>query len=276
MDNTEVTYDATPDPNVWKYTPVKYWPGKVDGTNYGRVTFFALGGLAKGDMAITYDASHLPVFSGYTTPAAATAQKDLVAAVKFEQFWSTDKKVSFTFKHILSKIGFTAKLANTYPGATVKVTDLQVVYADNKVTNTGTYAFDTTKGATDDADELGSWTSSSTFPSDNSGKLFAASDIEVTSIDSDDPDDLNDTDRFLMLIPQTTTDVGDLTVKLTYTITVGTETVTYPVAYKIPANTTYAGGTQYTYNFTFTLNPVVFDPANIAVDTWTTSTNVPL
>jgi hypothetical protein len=257
MDNTKVTWDNP----VWGYSPKQYWPGKINATDYGRVTFFALGGLESDDLTITYNASHLPVFE-YTTEPAAANQSDLVADVVFNRHWghADGNTVKFTFKHILSKIGFTAQLAEDYSGTDntkVKVTGLKVNYTADKVKSNGIYAFNTTFGATGSA-ALGSWTPGSTTLSDDSEELIISGGVELNT----DASDLNRDDRFLMLIPQTITDAGDLTVEFTCEITTGTspneQTVIYPVFYQLPA-IEYVIGKQYTYNFTLTLRPITFD-----------------
>jgi hypothetical protein len=282
MNNTEVTNGGS----GWIYSPIRYWPGRLDNTNYGKVTFFALSGegLASSDNTIAYNSSSKKPEFSYTTAAAAADQKDLIADVQFDQAYDTNTgvpgQVKFQFKHILSKIGFTAKLGKYYSDATlkVKVTHLQVNYTASKIKSSGTYNFGVS--GTDP------WTlgSSSFVSGDNSGELLKSSEVELSKGTSDAApiaEQLNDNSKFLMLIPQTTptADVsadegsGDLTVELTYTVTTGTgadeKTFTYPVTYKLP-KCTYAPGKQYTYNFTITLNEVVFTV--LEVTGWTDGT----
>lgn len=253
MHNTKVTFSTT----SWTYSPEKYWPGKVDGENYGRVTFFALGGLAKEANTITYNATtNAPEFT-YTTAAAAADQKDLVADVLFDECWEKDKQVKFQFNHILSRIGFSAVLhEDLHDGTKVFVTNLRVDYADDKVANAGTYAFDLS--GTNGITAAGTWTpNTASFLSGSSGELVGSNvTVEDTEIR------INDNDKFLMLIPQTTTALGALTVHLMYKIETQDDseddTVEYPLTYKLPA-TLYGLGKQYTYKFILTLNPVVFD-----------------
>jgi hypothetical protein len=143
------------------------------------------------------------------------------------------------------------------------VTSLQVNYTDSKVKNSGTYAFNT-NGTNAEVAE-GNWTTGTSYftGNSNSGALMASASAALTTAVTQ----LNDAGKYLMLIPQTTTGAGDLTVKLTYTIKTGSDpAVTYPITYPIPA-TTYDLGKQYTYNFTLTLNPVVFD-TNLTVAGW--------
>ncbi|MDR1881156.1 MAG: fimbrillin family protein [Prevotella sp.] len=262
MNNTEVTWST----DKWTYNPVKYWPGKVDGTNYGKVTFFTVAGLASASNAITYNASTYKPEFAYTTDPAAANQKDLVADALFNETWSNGKKVKFQFNHILSKIGFTAKLAEQYSDATVKIIALQVNYTDSKVKNSGVYAFNT--NGTNATVAEGAWTTGASYLSGNSGDLRAGNtDVTLDNTASPTATTINDAAKFLMLIPQTTASEGDLTVSFTYSVQTGADpAVLYPVTYKLPA-TTYVLGKQYTYNFTLTLNPVVFD-ADLTVEGW--------
>jgi hypothetical protein len=262
MNNTPVTWSNTN--TAWEYDPVKYWPGIVSGGGYGHVTFFGLGGLDNDDLdeAFTYNAtSHAPEFV-HTTQDAAADQKDLVADVQFDRYWghAEGNPVKFQFKHILSKIGFTAKLAGTYTGATIKVTSLKVVYATDKVKSKGTYAFNTNATTANDG-----WTlaTPASYLTGESGELV--NQTNGVEVNSTSPVPLNEAGKFLMLIPQDVA-AGDLTVVFTYTVTQGSMPAeTYPnVTYSIPA-IEYKKGKQYTYNFTFTLNKVEFvlDEADI-------------
>jgi hypothetical protein len=257
MNNTPVTWD---DANSERdYSPVKYWPGIVSGGDYGHVTFFGLGGGT-----FTYNAtSHAPEFV-HTTPALAANQKDLVADVLFDEKWSAGKQVKFQFKHILSKIGFTAKLAADYTSNNVeiKVTNLKVVYLDNKVKSKGTYAFNTNATTANDG-----WTPTGTdYLTGESGELVASAGKVVTSTGTADPDLLNEAGKFLMLIPQSI-DAASLKVVFTYTVTQGgVSEGPYDKEYAIPA-IQYKQGKQYAYNFTFTLHEVVFDE-DIDVSNW--------
>ena len=254
---------------AWGYDPVKYWPGKVDGTSYGKVTFFGIGRKI-GNTNFTFNATTKRPEYIYTTPAVASNQDDLVADVQFDQSWTEGKVVRFQFGHILSKIGFKAKLAaSSYANTTVKVTKLIVGY--NNVVTKGTYAFNINSTTANDA-----WTLSSDkfSPSDTSGDIIKSGGVTVNSTDANSPNPLNADDKFLMLIPQTTTNDGDLIINFTYTIETGSsskETVTYQACYKIPARE-YAKGKAYTYTINFDLKTITFD-TTLEVSGWDESTS---
>jgi hypothetical protein len=263
MNNVPVTWNSIT--SAWGYSPIKYWPGKVDNTNegYGKVTFFALAGREKGNNTITYNSSSKKHEFSYTTAAAAAEQKDLIADVLFNQTYSTNSgKVDFKFNHILSRIGFTATLKNQYENVTVKVTSLRVVYADGKVKNAGTYAFSTNEANSTDAE--GEWTPGSTFLSGNSGDLrVGADDVTLDNDATPAVTPLNADSLYLMIIPQAL-GAGDLTLEFTYTVEAGGETITYFVPYPLPAPTPkYELGKQYIYNFTLTLHAVEFESVDV-------------
>jgi hypothetical protein len=281
MDNKDVTWNSTT--SAWTYSPVKFWPGIVSGGDYGHVTFFALGGLLSGVPAIAYTGTDkAPKFVHTTDPVAAN-QVDLVAAVNFDEYWVANKTVNFQFKHILSKIGFQAKLADNYStlyGATVmvKVTSLKVKYANNAVIKGADYHFNTDS---DTPTTPGNWQTAGTTKftdNANSGELIpedlvSANDgVEVTSTSTAVP--LNEADKYLMLIPQTTGADGDLTVELEYQVTTDKDTAaekteTYKGSYAIPARP-YAIGTAYTYTFNIELRAVVFVvlDGEVGVSSW--------
>jgi hypothetical protein len=255
MYNQAVTWSDT----KWTYAPVKYWPGLVDGTNYGRVTFFAW----SAGTGATLSGNTLPGTPTltYTVPDANASQKDLVTGMLVDKTASGD--VKFTFKHVLSRIGFAARLAEQYPAATVKVTSLKVKYAANTVESKATYTF----GDGDDAD--GTWT----FPTAGNVYMSHAGDEVVNAagetLDNDatpQTTPLNDAGKYLMLLPQSVND-DELTVEMAYTITTGGQPVNYTTAIPLPA-VTWGQDETITYMFILTLNEVTF--AGVTVNPWGT------
>jgi hypothetical protein len=78
-------------------------------------------------------------------------------------------------------------------------------------------------------------------------------------------DPINDTDKFLMLIPQTIPK-GSLTVTISYTITEGGGTVTYTTTTAVPTKDEGLQlnvGKSYTFNFVFGINSIIFQGVNI-------------
>jgi hypothetical protein len=164
-------------------------------------------------------------------------------------------------------------LDKDYAGATVKVNSQQDDYMPGKVLSSGTYVFNADGINAETAQ--GNWKRGSERLSGNSGEL--TDQTTFVTLNHSTVTQLNETFKYLMLIPQTTDAAGDLTVKLTYTIKTAESiegTVAYPVIYKLPA-ATYDLGKQYTYNFIFTLNPVEFD-VNLDIQTWGNETTTDL
>ncbi|MDR1500282.1 MAG: fimbrillin family protein [Tannerellaceae bacterium] len=254
---------------AWNYSPTKYWPGKYDGTHYGKVTFFgfssALGTSIVSNLAASAIAS--PSFT-VTIPNGVDDQKDVIADMLADRTYANTNSgnVKFQFDHILSKIGFSAKLAAVYTDATVTVTDLTIVYTANAIKNEGTYTFATNNTQTSN------WTSL-TGSMSGDGYILTSGSITLDNTASLTPSNLSGTDKFLMLLPQTTAK-GNLTAQLTYTVKTGSDPgIKYYIEAPLPG-VTWLPGKEYTYTFNLTLNPVIFD-VSTDVNVWANATNQP-
>jgi hypothetical protein len=256
MSSQTVTWNST----VWEYDPIKYWPKAGDA--WGKVTFF---GYSTVDGATATGVASSNPKIAFTTNAAAASQVDLVADADFNVTKETaGGKVKFNFDHILSKIGFTAKLAESYSPATVTITSLRVYYTANKVNSSGTYTFSNTDNKADVNWALGT-TYFANQPTIGTGDPIF-SDIQELSTSSEN---LSGTANYLMLIPQTPA-VSDMYVELAYNVAYSDgSTVNNLSKINLPAiSGGWKSGMAYTYNFTLTLNPVVFDTL-IDVNDWT-------
>jgi hypothetical protein len=250
MDNTKVTYDG----DAWEYAPITYWPGKADGVNYGRVSFFAIGGLKSDKLKITYnpETNKPEAFADYYYWDTPGSQYDLVAATLFDQYWTSGSgQVKFKFDHILSRISFAAKLAHApEPGVTVEARNVGVRYTKGKVRRNGIYTFGLEDPAwREPAEPLYMQGTSGGWVLNNGSRTPLTESAQQLVYE----------DMYLHLIPQSLED-GDLFAFLEYTISTAddVEPVEYTVLYPLPA-TTYLPGKQYIYTFNLTLNPVVFD-----------------
>jgi hypothetical protein len=254
MSNQKVTYGS-----AWTYEPAKYWPA-----NSGKVTFFAYGASAASDGIPT----GLTNFTGQTSQAAApkfdftvngtvSSQVDLVADALFDRTSADNSgKVNFAFDHILSKIAFSAKTAADYSSnATVTVTDLQLTFGSTAIQTNGAFTFDGTKAT------LGSWALASSghaYIPTTKQDLYTGGGVSLGTTATE----INDNTKYLMVLPQTVT-ADVLTAYITYTITAESTTTTYNVVKTLPT-VTLALGKQYTFNFTITLNAVVFEGITVA------------
>ncbi|MDR3367522.1 MAG: fimbrillin family protein [Prevotellaceae bacterium] len=267
MDDQPVTWGGT----SWKYAPAKYWPRK-DNTTWGKVTFFALSN--SNDASADGQANNNPKI-GFTVQQRASDQVDLVAAVVTDKTGEGDGKVKFNFRHILSKIGFTAKLDQNIDtvATTIKVKYLVLKYEANKISAEGTYTFPS-------KDTIGSWslTSSRWLYSDTPDTLFSGNDTLKKST----PINLCATaNTYLMLIPQATSP-GNLSVTLVYdvittasTLTLASDTTVTTLPVGMPA-ATWEAAKEYTYNLTVKPKQVTIDPATevFAWNTYSPTTNI--
>jgi hypothetical protein len=249
---------------AWTYSPVKYWPGKVDGTNYGKITFFgyapATANAAMSELSAETDVG-APAFT-FTVPNENAKQYDLSVDVLVDQTY-LNGNVKFNFNHLLSRIGFTAALSDNYVDATVKVTSLKVKYAGNKVRNKGRYTF----GAADHA--VNSWvmTGADVSAMSTTGEGDEVASTEQPALGAS-PVSVTGNDRFLMLMPQTVA-AGDLTVDVTWTVTSGQGDNQSVVSNRKTVSlsaTTWEQGMGYAYQLNFSLTDVTF--GGVAVTPW--------
>jgi hypothetical protein len=253
MSNQKVTYSS-----AWEYEPDKYWPA-----NSGKVTFFAYGASGATNSIPT----GLTNFTGQTSQAAApkfdftvngtvSSQVDLVADALFDRTSADNSgKVNFAFDHILSKIAFSAKTAADY-SSDATVTDLQLAFGSTAIQTNGAFTFDGTKAT------LGSWALASSdkgYIPTAKQDLYTGDGVELGNTTAAE---INDNTQYLMVIPQTVADAV-LTAYITYTITAGSTPTIYNVVKTLPT-VTLELGKQYTFNFTITLNAVVFEGITVA------------
>jgi hypothetical protein len=260
----------------WYYTPIKYWPGKVNAAgDYGKVTFFGYNPNDAVNVDVTTTGTAVTPKITFTCPAAVTNQFDLVADMLPDQTSQTvaTGKVNFVFDHLLSKIGFNAKLNEFYTGSTVKVKSLTVNYTANKIISQATYNF------REDNTANTIWTAVSSNFMSGSDNIFSTGETEVELNNNAAganaytvAKQIHADNKFLMLIPQAAYADGDITATLIYTITTGDAISEYTIIAKLPV---IAGGwlpgKQYTYTFNLTLSPVIFD-TDISVNNWLNGT----
>lgn len=132
MENQQVTYDVDASTPGWTYTPAKYWPN--NGTD--KLSFFAYtpydGDASKG--ITVKDDSGTPTLTlsaanPLTTPDLvlandATAQLNLTKA---------NGKVTFPFKHVLTRVRMQAKTAVEVDASTTKVCITKIELVGSKL-----------------------------------------------------------------------------------------------------------------------------------------------
>ena len=239
MDNDKVTGSSI---TGWTYDHPKYWPKS------GYVNFWAWS-PATSDY-IEWGGTGVPNFT-YTVQDAVASQEDLVVALATDKQKGLDGKVSLNFSHLLSKIGFSAKLAEDYSPATVKVTEMKVTYKESAVKNAGVYTYEAGWADTDPVSYHGAITNS-LLDGSGSGNL-----------NNSTPTPLNTDSKYLMLLPQSA-GAEALSAKITYTVTYPSDGVvtTNVETIELPAQA-WESGKQYTYNLTISLTGVKFDVTSV-------------
>ncbi|MBE9487545.1 MAG: fimbrillin family protein [Bacteroidetes bacterium] len=187
IDNLPVVReDAT---KTWTHDGKYYWP--IDGT---KLQFFAISPLNEQVTEYkTYESSY-PTFI-YTVNDAGVNQNDLTLSTSLNQEKSAGD-LNLEFKHVLSQINFSLKGEADGFIYTVKNVELQ------NIKNSGKFLFDGTEG-------LGSW-------SDQAGKVNYLHTLSSFDIDGKNPKPINNEDKIMILMPQTTSD--DAKIKVTYSV----------------------------------------------------------
>ena len=208
----------------WGYGTPKYWP--PDTRN--KLSFFAyapyvetdeFGLLTAADSITPYPYAKTQSGEPYLTyvvPLKARDQVDLLWDSKLDMT-KDDAPVIFDMKHALTRLSFSAIIADSewMKNYTAKVTEISVsgVYGSgdlNLVTGEWTYA------GSPDAEYKLLLDTTTPANSDLENKLFSATqiaDVQLTPSDSK-KHDLNKSDTYLMLLPQTITDTAMLNITL--------------------------------------------------------------
>jgi uncharacterized protein (TIGR02145 family) len=249
MYNQAVTWNS----GAWTYGTAKYWPG-----NNGMISFFAwnegTGATVSGN-----DKTGAPTLT-YTVPNAHAGQNDLVVADALDQTVNTNNgAVALTFDHVLSRIGFTARLEEHYDDVTIRVTSLKVRYAANAVERKGVYtfgkpipwSFPTTdkvymSHTTGDGDVV---VGGSGVPLNNESPTPAKT--YLTSAEAE---------NYLMLLPQTVAD-GAVTIDVAWTDGVTSNKQSLNLPHQV-----WLSGKCYDYSLKVSLTRITLDP--VLVNPW--------
>ena len=245
FDNQKVTYSSS----AWTYDPLKYWLPQ------GHIDFLAYAPYDAKNTAITDFKSKIE----FTVDKEIAKQKDLLWANATNQT-KTDKPVTFTFKHALSRLGYTVKLNNAYSDATFTLTKITLAGSSDGTQN----AFYTT--GTIDLSKTSSTDLWTTSPSDAKQKFdwFSGTQTLATT-DYNNPDA-----NYLFVIPQkfSAPATDKLYVIVEYTINYSggvTATMTNTVYKQLEKD--FEQGKAYTINLTIGLTPIEFDVTT--VEDWT-------
>jgi hypothetical protein len=275
MNAQRVTWDAastaTLDPGTWTYSPIKYWP--INGPVWQRVSFFAYTPAPNTYTTVTFVPAGAVTKNPqlhYTMPSAYNNQLDLIVDARYNVQGNDDNgKVKFEFDHVLSRIGFQAKLKNDYAPTTITITKLMFHY--NESYRSGTYTFNSgTDPDSGDKDNKASgiWevTGANKTSTISSTTLFSSS---ATLTTNDPPYNLTEHDpipRYLMLIPQPNEQVY---VQVTYDIHYPTTppTIQTNMARAYLSDIPWEPGKAYTYTLNIAPRAVIVDVSS-KVEDW--------
>ena len=266
MYNQKVTLDGS----AWKYSPLKYWPNNPG----DKVSFFAY--APHNVLGAEPTANEAQVT--FTVQDAVADQKDLVVAdaLKDQTKQAIAGKVTFTFKHVLARVGLNVEAMfdlvnsdatgdtdhNTGNGEKAEKTTINVT----KVELIGNFDKDGVIDLTSS-----SWTGVAAAGSEVIYTWDA--DNFVTSVANDvttTKQQLNKADHYAMIIPQ---NVNGMTVRVTYTVTTtdgsltGGNSAIQNVITSKPFNFTFDKGNAYMFNLHLGMTSVKFDAS---VTNWDT------
>jgi hypothetical protein len=258
-----VPMDVTYSSGAWTYSPIKFWPSTGK-----KLTFFAYNNVGSGTSLLFHAKTEGPLL--YVTQSDDVGdQNDLVVTQLIDKTASSNNgQVNFTFRHVLSKIGFKAKTSTDVSSAgitSVVIDSIKVKYKASTINRSGYYHY------TNQDNTIGSWTflNPSTHATPAVNKPLNLSGVSL-ALDGTTLTQINDDDKFLMLIPQAIAK-GTLLIDISYTISIGADS--YNVALtdvELEAIGTMAANTQYIYNLSLSSNAVFFD--GISVAAWTDGT----
>ena len=258
MYNQQVTYNVS----AWKYTPLKYWPNNPG----DKVSFFAY--APHGVLGAVNTPNEAQVT--FTVQDAVANQKDLVVAdaVMDKTKQAIADKVTFTFKHVLARVGLNVEAMfdlvnsdatgdtdhNTGNGEKAEKTTINVT----KVQLIGNFDKD---GVIDLTNSTWSGVAAAgseviyTWDADNFDSAVA-NDVTTTK------QQLNKADHYAMIIPQ---NVTGMKVRVTYTVTTndakldGEKSAIQNVITSAPFDFTFTQGKAYMFNLHLGMTSVKFD-----------------
>ncbi len=259
----------------------------VDGTTYtsalewveagDQLSFFAYSGTATaeytqpassetGDGITTAEDKVIPTLE-VTTNATIEDQEDIIAASSLNNVYSdSPSPITLDFKHILTKIGFTAEEGDD-SGEAVVLSDLTVEFIDadgNALKSTGTYSF------SDGNSVAEGWSfdsAAAALESTSAESILLGGDTAEITL-SETAQNVTADNGYIMIIPQELKANNIVAVTATYKI--GTEGAKTKSVY-LPAMT-FEQGKWYTFNLILADNSIRFSSA-IGVSDWTGANN---
>jgi hypothetical protein len=272
MSAQTVTWSGDPDdPGTWTYSPIRYWPRSS--SSWSNVTFFAYTSSPNTATIVTFapaGATNENPQLHYNMSPNSARQTDLIVDAAYNVTHDTDNgKVKFKFDHILSRIGFQAKIPESHYGATsITITYLNFYY--RLLHTSGTYTFNSGTGdGSDKNNKAGKWDVTGSYQTTTPEVLFSGPVLLKT-----DPynlsEHLKNPNRYLMLIPQANA-VKQAYVEVSYTIRYPPGTIPLTQDYKEQAylpETIWKPGIAYTYTLNIAPKAVEIDVEEAKWNDW--------
>lgn len=232
---------------AWTYSPIKYWPNDTG----DKVSFFAVTDASATLPVTTFntisDESLAPSFD--VTDAAT----DIMIASCLDVEEPADGSITFAFKHIMSQVNVTAKLAAQLDAATT-VTVTGFTIDGNDYPSNGTFTFDK------EDESSGVWSSggAASYFNDVATSYLLASLVDDGVLNNDDTPTATTLTEPILVVPSTS---KTLAAELTYTVftkagenSPNNSTITNTATFNIEPT---AMNTIYNYNISISLTGVV-------------------
>ena len=241
FDNVQVKYSSKD--TKWTYSPVQYWLPQ------GHIDFLAYAPYdSKYKSKVTNDNQKLE----FTVDPDIKKQKDLLWANATNQT-KTDKTVTFTFKHALSRLGYNVKLNKVYPDATFTLTKITLAGSadgtEKAFYTTGTIDLSKDNQATD------LWKISTPATKQKFDWFSGTQTLATTDYKNSDTEYLfvipqnfsaSATDKLYVIVEYTIKDYNGVTTPMTNTV-------------RKQLDKKFEQGKAYTINLTIGLTPIEFD-----------------
>lgn len=246
----------------WGYSPLSYWPAS------GTLVFVAYG--SNTPRVVVEEEGKLVAVDGsyanftYTVPATVAAQQDLIAAGTDSYQGTTT--VTFTMKHLLSRVGFKLQTVGSGTSVTISEVSLHGKFVNNGTVNLAEGTAITPKSGTLDAED---YTTSYSLLAE--GETFTiASNESATDGTPIFASGKSEADRYMMIMPGTVADndpaaavdgeIGTTPyIQVTYQLGNGTpDTKKLPLVDKDGKNWNFAAGTAYEFIFKVSISAIEF------------------
>lgn len=309
----DVNYSSTATPNFmyneqvdkvdgnWAYDPLKYWPNE----EADNVTFFAYAPYAAADVVDNFEFTSKtnagdPIIT-FTVNGDVQAQKDLLYGVNATSglpYLNMDKmnvsdRLSFHFRHALSRIGFNVQAMIDYvnddqtgtaddAADSSKDIDTNTTISVQKVELIGKFYADGQLNLNNTKAHTPNWTGLAADPTERTFTLDDNDFEDIHEAVTTTKTQLNTKDAWVMVIPQDL-NADMINIRVTYTVTTTDSNLAEPIAVKNVIESgefafKFEHGMSYMFNLHLGLTSVKF---NATVEGWhdaqnETAVNVPI